>query len=515
MLSHQTEVDFGPQIQRFKSLWHNDRPLARAANTGACRYLYDTGTNKILECQAIEHALLDGFIKGSVEDSFSQARQQYGDDLAIRSAAENILELIQKEKLLRLTKATKFGLSAHFRNIDDLINKNLWILTLEVTEKCNLRCGYCVYNPGFQEKRNHGNRNMSESVAWASIDYLKAHSANRDEVSIVFYGGEPLLRMKLIASSVSYAKRIMPGKNIVFSVTTNATLITPSVADYLFKKGFTVLASVDGPEEIHNAFRKKPGGKGSFEDATRGLRNLYDAYGEKFVERVRLSIVYGPPYSSDRIARIYGLWDELPWLPKDIGVQITYPTPGTVQDENLSTEDKDLSAWAQEKYYEAFKDKGEADTISKSIVEMPLAILYKRPVYQDPPEEFALNGCCIPAQRRLYVDVTGNFHLCERISSEAPTIGDVSSGIDIDLIKRLYIDEYARTSLPSCSTCWAIRLCNTCYMFAFHRSELDLIKKQSHCQTVRSSREQHLKLFLKLHEVDPHRLDRLRDFRLI
>ncbi|MCS4482245.1 hypothetical protein JQ038_05820 [Clostridium botulinum] len=38
-------------------------------------------------------------------------------------------------------------------------------ITLEVTEKCNLRCNYCIYNPSHPNYREFGHRHMTFETA--------------------------------------------------------------------------------------------------------------------------------------------------------------------------------------------------------------------------------------------------------------------------------------------------------------------------------------------------------------
>ena len=55
-------------------------------------------------------------------------------------------------------------------------------------------------------------KRMSFETAVKTIDFLAAHSLNCNEVSIGFYGGEPLLEIELIKKAVSYAKEVFGEK---------------------------------------------------------------------------------------------------------------------------------------------------------------------------------------------------------------------------------------------------------------------------------------------------------------
>jgi uncharacterized protein len=79
--------------------------------------------------------------------------------------------------------------------------------------------------------------------------------------------------MPLIKSHFEYAKRILPTTKLGFSITTNATLMTPDIGRFLFKEGFSVRVSIDGPREIHDEYRKDIQGKGTFDRTLSGLKH--------------------------------------------------------------------------------------------------------------------------------------------------------------------------------------------------------------------------------------------------
>ncbi|MEW6455604.1 MAG: radical SAM protein [Acidobacteriota bacterium] len=501
----------------FKKLWKESKPIAKLFRTDSHGYLYDTGTNKILKCDDIEYSLLTKLISMDIEEAINKTLSEYTKEQFIE-AANKIRSAIEKENILQTKKATQFGLSAHFHNIEELINTSLGMVQLEITEQCNLRCNYCIYNPFVSDKRNHGNRNMNPSVAKAAIDYLTTHSSGKEGVAVTFYGGEPLLRFPFIKSCVNYAHHTLNKKRHRFSLTTNSTLLTAEMADFFYHENFSVVVSIDGPEEIHDDYRKDFRGRGSFKHTILGLKNLIDVFGEGSKERIFLSMVYTPPYSERKLNRISKLWVEIPWLPKDIPVLITYPHSESIPTEkypnNSILEDKTMLEWAIERYMDYYTGKSELNPIANSIIEEKLARLIQRPIYPKPIDKYYLNGCCIPGVRKIFVSTEGDFHLCERVPSTAPKIGNVYSGIDIETIENIYIDEYSTKSLPSCSTCWAIQLCPECYVNAFNNGKFDINKKIKNCIIAQYLTEKYLRFFCKLLDLNPKGLNYLSKWRI-
>ena len=95
----------------------------------------------------------------------------------------------------------------------------------------------------------------------------------KDEFYITFYGGEPLLNFNLLKQCIEYVKSLNLSNTIMYSMTTNLTLMTKEIADYLAGvPNFTVVCSIDGNKELHDEHRKGPDGCGSFERAMEGLK---------------------------------------------------------------------------------------------------------------------------------------------------------------------------------------------------------------------------------------------------
>ena len=86
---------------------------------------------------------------------------------------------------------------------DDAINHRAEILILNVTDRCNLRCKYCVFSGAYCGQRVHGSATMSLDTAMRGIDQFLARTGKtlqdpEKKLSIGFYGGEPLLAFDLI-----------------------------------------------------------------------------------------------------------------------------------------------------------------------------------------------------------------------------------------------------------------------------------------------------------------------------
>jgi radical SAM protein with 4Fe4S-binding SPASM domain len=114
----------------------------------------------------------------------------------------------------------------------------------------------------------------------------------------------------------------------------------------------------------------------------------------------------------------------------------------------------------------------------------------------------------------VFIEAGGKIRICERVYSSAPIIGDVETGIDYDLVKKIFIEEYFRMSNQDCQKCWVGRLCSLCYVDAFENKKFNLEKKRKMCRITRELTERDLKLYARLIKIDPRGLDYLAEFKV-
>lgn len=99
---------------------------------------------------------------------------------------------------------------------------------------------------------------------------------HRKELELVWHGGEPLIRgLDFYSRAVMFAKKTSePELKIIHCLQTNGTLINKNWAEFFKQNTFKVGVSLDGPEALHNQFRRYKNGNGSFADVMRGIELL-------------------------------------------------------------------------------------------------------------------------------------------------------------------------------------------------------------------------------------------------
>lgn len=143
---------------------------------------------------------------------------------------------------------------------------------------CNLDCAYCFFlskemlYPGSDFR-------MSGDVLEAYLSQLIGAHAGIEEVTVAWQGGEPtLMGIDFFRDAVARAQALaQPGQRLLHTIQTNATRLDAEWAAFFREHDFLVGVSIDGPREMHDAYRVTRGGRGSFEQVMRGLSHLREA----------------------------------------------------------------------------------------------------------------------------------------------------------------------------------------------------------------------------------------------
>lgn len=152
-------------------------------------------------------------------------------------------------------------------------------LGLIVSEICNFRCDYCIHLKSLEiSGRNNNSRTLMRfEVAKAAVDrYLSILRQHRKTVAVIsFGGGEPLLAWPVIKKIIEYCLSTYGTKfTFHFSLTTNASLITPEIAQLLKQYQVELTSSIDGLREGNDRVRITRTGDGTFDLILTGLKNL-------------------------------------------------------------------------------------------------------------------------------------------------------------------------------------------------------------------------------------------------
>ncbi len=455
-------------------------------HTRSNSYLYDTGTGKVVRLDAATAPIIDALFNKSIgPDKFKEL-------ISNEELANSIAAFLEEEHLLRNPEITHFVDWKPFVSEEALACEQLII---ELTGRCNLRCRYCTYGDHYDGTREFTSEDISFATAKKAIDYAYSHR-NQEMFAVTFYGGEPLINFGVMKQCIDYCLTEYGETKIDFSFTTNLTLMTREIAEYLVQiPNMNIVVSLDGPENIQNQNRVFANGRPTFDAAYGGLRLLCDAV-KKFDSQTQIlfSSVFMPPFTAERFDEINDFFESLDFLPEGTTVSATYPVPGSIPDsvfEELKEQGYDSSRdiswvdWAVKKA-ESRNDLPQAPNLFTVYLQQILVSIHQRRLVEEPMDRYPYNACCIPIQRRLYVCTDGTYKVCEKIG-DAPYIGSVDTGLDFEAITEYYLKQYESRSMKDCSKCWAVTLCDICYAECYNADGLDMDKKRRLCRITRES----------------------------
>ena len=333
----------------------------------------------------------------------------------------------------------------------------LQTLVLNLTNQCNLSCQYCYEFGADKVATPEGKpKFMDFETAKASVDLLLQQSAGRRSVHITFFGGETLMNFPLLQKVVGYANEqaAAQARGVDFSLTTNATLLTPAIIRFLSENRIGVTVSMDGPKEMHDQLRVFSNGRGSYDIVEPRVRALIENHRTRPIT-ARVTLTSGV---SDVMRIFRHLKDELGF--HEVGFAPVTTSPDrlyAIGDRGMDGVLGQFQALADE--YLEFALRGEMhgfSNVSDTLAELHQGVSKSHP--------------CGAGLGLVGVGPSGDIAPCHRfVDSDQHALGHVSTGIDrakqTDFLQRGNIG-----SKYDCHTCWARPLCaGGCHHEAFVR----------------------------------------------
>jgi uncharacterized protein len=137
---------------------------------------------------------------------------------------------------------------------------------------CNLNCSYCYYSEKSKLYQEGPIRIMDEDLLEICIKQI-IDATTEPVITFSWHGGEPLLAgIDFYKKAVSIQKQwCPPGKTILNGIQTNGTLLTEEWCRFLSDNHFLAGISIDGPQSLHDNFRKGKDEKGTFRKVMKGF----------------------------------------------------------------------------------------------------------------------------------------------------------------------------------------------------------------------------------------------------
>jgi len=139
---------------------------------------------------------------------------------------------------------------------------------------CNLGCEYCFFLSKEGLYPDSHFRMTDEVLEEYTRQYIESQQG--PEVTIAWQGGEPtLMGLDFFRRAVEYQEKYKkPNTTIQNTMQTNGTLLDDEWCEFFHEHNFLVGISIDGPRELHDAYRVDKAGKPTFDRVMRGLDSL-------------------------------------------------------------------------------------------------------------------------------------------------------------------------------------------------------------------------------------------------
>lgn len=424
-------------------------------------YCYDTNKNYIIE--------LNKELYNELQKIKKIGLSKYLEENEKNELYYNISNLIKKG----FFAAKIFDRIEHIdtNNVDIFCERAVNQIVLGITNLCNFKCRYCHQAEG---KLLSMQNMMSEEVAFKSIDFLHEHSKDFYEVTITFYGGEPLLNFELIKKCVKYANQKFKSKRIKYNTTTNASLLTNEIIDFFYENNFSLLISLDGDKTVQNRHRKfLSNGEGTFDIVYNNVLKIKCKYPVYFKEQVGFNAVL---LSDDNPNDSLHFFEENDLFEGGVSIKRA----------DMTGIDYTISPLL-------YKNNFDNEYLDKTQYEDMLIIYNNKKVIN---KVWHHNGPCIPGIRRLFINAEGQFYPCEKVNSDIScNIGNLCDGFNNANIKKLM--NIGKITENECKKCWAMRFCKICAYHCTDNNVLSKEKKLINCETQKKSVMDFFEKYLK------------------
>jgi len=473
-------------------------------------YVYDTFTNYTYPVDDIDLFIIKNYKKLSLNEIKNILASKYLEDDIAKSYCK-VKQWVKHDKAF--FPAWSSGL---FNNLNlptqtefNRLLSNIKMLTLEITQKCNLRCKYCVFSGNFKYWRQHTNLNMNWKIAKQSIDYfLKLiHSYTRLTTfkgGLTFFGGEPLLNFPLIEKCALYFKAQLKNEEPIFGITTNGTLLNRQIIKFLVKNNFQLTISLDGPPSEHDKKRVFSNGKGSFGRVIKNLDLLYK-FDKNYCEKnISFNIVYTPSTNLKKVVLFFSdLMNKYNFTPIiNFAFVNTYNIKENIFDNN-NQESKNILIDLKTQYFDFKKADKKMNSYYYCLDKLfggDHPSFYYRSCMND-KEDLGrfLGGQCYPGCTKIYVQSDGSFLICEKVNGKF-VIGNCEQGVIYEKVIEI-LTKFSRKILNECDKCFCNRVCLVCAASVATDNDFD---KNGICDIVRENFKKFLIDHYSIMEKNPN-----------
>lgn len=359
----------------------------------------------------------------------------------------------------------------------------VYMFIIAITEQCNLRCTYCCYSGEYEGNHTHNNRTLCEGDIQGVYDFIDK-IAKKKPIRISFYGGEPLVNYPLVQFAIQEGLQRWED-DVIFSVSTNGTLLTEERIKWLVNNGVELAISIDGTQPFHDAHRVDAKGNGSYTKVRNALAYLHSNTFNQYPEVVLMMTL--PSVSS--LIPIAKAWHEDEVLQHYTPTHISGLTPNFSRE--VAKEDWGSLKTQYIQLLDAYEQHPEWSVLQTFFDEI-VSYWKNRPVFEVLGS--APLSTCMPVNTKLYIDANLRLAVCEKFNDRF-RIGSINDGIDWQKANEMTM-AYYRKRENRCGHCPAVRMCNMCLTnIAYTDDQWDTL-----CHNERLYHQLHMFLFCEMAE---------------
>lgn len=359
----------------------------------------------------------------------------------------------------------------------------VYMFVIAITEQCNLRCTYCCYSGEYEGNHAHNSRTLCEGDIQGVYDFIDK-IAKKKPIRISFYGGEPLVNYPLVQFAIQEGLQRWE-EDVIFSVSTNGTLLTEERIEWLVNDGVELAISIDGTQPFHDAHRVDAKGNGSYTKVRNALAYLHS---NTFHQYPKVVLMMTLPSVSTLIP-IAQAWHEDEVLQHYTPTHISGLTPNFSR--GVAKEDCESLKTQYIQLLDAYEQHPEWSVLQSFFDEI-VSYWKNRPVFE--VSGSVPLSTCMPANTKLYIDANLQLAVCEKFN-DLFRIGSINDGIDWQKANEM-TKEYYRKLENRCGYCPAVRMCNMCLTsIAYTEEQWDIL-----CHNERLYLQLHMFLFCEMAE---------------
>lgn len=249
-------------INHKKSFYNFEFPYK---NDSSKHVLYNSRTNALVLINSEEYISYENYVKNGtpISNKELEGSLEYGGFIVPKDVNE--IDLIRYNLFRTRYNTSYLG------------------LTIAPTLDCNFRCIYCY------EKDSLSPIIMTTDIQEKVVEFVKSNVQTIKQLSVTWYGGEPLLAFNIIEYLSEQFISICNEYNVSYNagIVTNGYLLNhEKVSKFEKLKISSVQVTLDGSETEHNKRRPLKGGLPTFETIISNLKNSKDFFPCKVSIRV-------------------------------------------------------------------------------------------------------------------------------------------------------------------------------------------------------------------------------------